>query len=785
MTSIMQTMIGMLKWAGLLGYAVACVFGVLLARFPRSWNYVVHTLTAISSLLVAVSALYDLVAGHKEIIVVQAPYPLSLLPPLYMVIDPLSAFMALVVSLVALYASIFAIGYVDEYYEHPGKLAILGLCFPSFIASMILVAFAGDVISFVVLWEVMTVTSFLLVLLESERLEVRQAGVVYMVFATFSAVCLLASFALGYMFTGDYVFAAWKTAKLTPFQASLIFVLALLGFSAKAGVVPFHSWLPRAHPAAPSHVSALLSGVMVKLAMYGIVRIALDVLAPWASSTWGTVVLLLGALSTFYGVALAIIQHDIKRLLAYHTIENIGIILLGIGLAISAYAAGNYALAVLGIIAGLFHLINHALFKSLLFLCSGALLHQVHTRDIDEMGGLYRKLKATAFAFLIASLGITAIPLFNGFASEWCAYNSLMLGMSSLPDLVARFASLLSILSLSAAGVLAVYCFTKVFGVVFLGAPRSEEARHAEEEPLSMKVSYVLPAALIVLLGIVPGVMVNLLSTVGVSLVGKPLVSVETPILGLLVNLWETPSAYIPLIIAASIAIVAIIAWAYALSKTRYTTVTEPFVSGAEYDEKAMNPTPLLYVGTLEDIMSSMYGVRKEYARAFAVEYWVLKSVKVLEKPYALLARLIRRAGLPVVDLEELPERFDDVFYAFFWYIGNTFSKLANIVSKIDSIIYAFFWLIGRVFGKLVTVATKIDRIIYACLWPIGTLFTRLVAIVSRVDNAIYSCLRPIGILFTRLTKIVIRIQCGSLHVYLLYIYIAFFMLLLYYVVVG
>ena len=782
LASTMQIM-GMLKWVGLAGYTLACILGVLLARSPRLWNYVVHIVTAVSSALVAVSALHDLVIGYKETIVVQTPYPL--LPPLYIVIDPLSSFMALVVSLVAFYASIFAIGYVDEYYEHPGKLAILGLCFPSFIASMILVAFAGDVISFIVLWEVMTVTSFLLVLLESERLEVRQAGVVYMVFAAFSAVCLLAAFALGYVFTGEYVFAAWKNARLTPLQASLIFVLALLGFSAKAGVVPFHTWLPRAHPAAPSHVSALLSGVMVKLAMYGIVRVALDILAPWASPSWGTVVLLLGALSTFYGVALAIIQHDIKRLLAYHTIENIGIILLGIGLAISAYATGNYALAILGIIAGLFHLINHALFKSLLFLCSGALLHQVHTRNIDEMGGLYKKLKATAFAFLIASLGITAIPLFNGFASEWCAYNSLMLGMSSIPDLLTRFASLLSILSLSAAGVLAVYCFTKVFGVVFLGAPRSEEARHAEEEPLSMKVSYILPAALIVLLGIVPGVMVNLLSNVGASLVGKPLVSVETPALGLLVNLWETPSAYIPLAIAASIAIVAIITWAYTLSKTRYTAVTEPFVSGAEYDEKAMNPTPLLYVGTLEDIMSSMYGVRKEYARTFAIEYWVLKSVKILEKPYALLARFVRRAGLPVVDLEELPERFDDVFYAFFWLIGRAFSRLATAVSKVDNIIYAFFGLIGRVFGKLVIATPRIDKAIYACLLFIGTIFAKLIVAVSRIDDVIYACLRSIGVSFARLIKAGVKIQCGSLHIYLLYIYIAFFMLLLYYVLVG
>ena len=670
---------------GLIGYTLACILGVLLALWKkqRLLNYSVHAITAASSLAIALAAIYAVARAYTDTVIIKLPGPLEFLPPLYIVMDPLSMFMAFVISIVAFYASIFAIGYVDEYYGFPGKLGLLGLCLPSFIASMIMVALAGDVVSFLVFWEIMSVTSFFLVLTEFEKADVRKASITYMIYAAFSAICLLVAFALGYAFTESHVFSSWRAAQLTASQASLIFFLALLGFSAKAGVVPFHNWLPRAHPAAPSHVSALLSGVMVKLAMYGIIRVALDALAPWASSSWGLAILMLGAVSTFYGVALAIVQHDIKRLLAYHTIENIGIIMLGIGIAVSAYVAGNAALAVLGIVAGLFHIMNHALFKSLLFLCSGALLHQVHTRDIEEMGGLYKRMKATAIAFLIGSLGITAIPLFNGFASEWCAYSSLMYGMTGIGDITIRFASMISILSLAAAGVLAVYCFTKVFGLVFLDIPRSEKAKHAKEEPASMKASYVLPSLLIVLLGIVPGVAVTLLSGVATSLTGAKVAPTEVPMLGVLVTLWETPSAYIPLLIAAIMGIVAIVAWTLFMSRARYSTVTEPFVSGAEYEE-SMSPTAMLYVGTLKEVMSKLYGYQREYKRVYAVKYWTSKSIEVVEKPHALLAKLIRAAKSIAPGITKLPEKVDDIFYAVFQILSSIFHRLAYLATRLQ-----------------------------------------------------------------------------------------------------
>ncbi len=656
------------------------VLGAILYTRPRVWNYVVHGLTAVSSLVIMVLTGYAFATGYTASVAITPPRPLTFFPVVYLTIDPLSSFMILVVALLSFYSSIFAIGYVDHYFTHRGKLAILGLCYPSFIASMILVALAGDVILFLVAWEIMTVTSFFLILTDFEDYRVRRAALTYLVYAVLSAVCLLAAFALGYAVTGSLVFREWRSSTIPPAIAYVIFLLALVGFSAKGGVVPLHSWLPEAHPAAPSHVSALLSGVMVKLAMYGIIRVALDALAPQASVTWGLIVLALGAISTFYGVALAVVQHDVKRLLAYHTIENIGIIMLGIGACICAYAAGLPGLAILGLAAGLFHLINHALFKSLLFLCSGALLHQLHTRDIDRMGGLYRKLRATAIAFLIAALGITAMPMFNGFASEWCTYNALMLTVRDVGDVAARFAALMSIASLSAAGVLAVYCFTKVYGLAFLGRPRSPEAAEATPEPLPMKLSYILPAALIVGLGLVPGIILQPLSNLGRILLHVRVEPLEVPGLGILVNLWDTPSMFIPLLLACIVGVICI-ASIMRLSSVRYVAVTEPFVSGVAYED-AMQPTASLYVSTYKELMARLYGVQKVYERDYAVRYWTASRVRVMEVPTATLEAIIRRLGYRIRDVALLPEKLDDLLTALFRLMAKAVTGFARVTTE-------------------------------------------------------------------------------------------------------
>ncbi len=720
----------------LLVYLAAIALGALLYRRPRAWNYSVHALSALASLIAAFASGHALFSGQNLKLTIVFPRQLAFLPPLHLVADTLSCFMILVISIVSFYTSVFAFSYVKSYFEHKGKLLLLGLCYPSFIASMLLVVLAGDVIFFLVFWEVMSVTSYFLILTEYEEPSVRKASMMYIIYASLSGICLLAAFAIGYVATGSLVFEEWKSLGLTPLFAWTVFLLSLLGFGAKGGVVPLHSWLPEAHPAAPSHVSALLSGVMVKVAMYGIVRVALDALAPAASPVWGLIILVLGALSTFYGVALALVQHDIKRLLAYHTIENIGIILLGIGVAVASCSFNIPALAVIGLAAGLFHLVNHALFKSLLFLCSGALLYGVGTRELAEMGGLYKRMRATAIAFLIAALGITAMPLFNGFASEWCIYNSLMLMASSTPSVSLRFLSLMSIASLAAAGALAVYCFTKVFGLVFLSRPRSERASSAEPEPLFMKAAYIVPSALIILFGLAPGLMLKPLVTLGCSLLNYGMPPLQLPFYGVLVSLWSTPSAYIPLAVTGVTGVFAFIAW----SRTRavkYVAVTEPFVSGVAYD-KSMQPTAALYVGSFKELMQKFYGVKHKYEIEYAVEYWTARKVRVIEAPTATLASILSRMGYKVKSLAEAPERFDEVFSALYGLVARAFTVFAEKATPMLE------------YGKPSAYRRLIDH------------WLTLIAV--------------------KLTR---RIQCGKLSWYIAYIYVAFIMLLIYYVALG
>ncbi len=719
--------------ASLIIYLSAMTLGAILYSKPKAWNYTVHALSALASIIAASSSLYALLSNKKLELTIVFPRRLAFLPPFHLVADALSCFMVFVISIVAFYTSIFAVGYVRSYFADRSKLLLLGLCYPSFIASMILVVLSGDAIFFIVFWEIMSITSYFLILTEYEEASVRRASLTYIVYASISGICLLAAFSIGYAATGSLVFEEWRVRGLAPLLACIVFLLCLVGFGAKGGVVPLHSWLPEAHPAAPSHVSALLSGVMVKVAMYGIVRIALDALAPSASLLWGLIILVLGAISTFYGVALALVQHDIKRLLAYHTIENIGIILLGVGIAVSAYPLKMPALAIVGLAAGFFHLLNHALFKSLLFLCSGSLLHGVGTRDIGEMGGLYRRMKATSIAFLIGALGISAMPLFNGFASEWCIYNSLMLTASATSIVSLRLASLTSIASLAAAGALVVYCFTKVYGLVFLGRPRSERAFKAEPEPPSMKAAFILPSILIVLLGLAPGLMLKVLAAMGCSLLNYSAHPIQAPLYGVLVALWSKPSAYIPLSIAGVAGVVAFVAWSRA-RLTKYVAITEPFVSGVGYED-SMYPTADLYTGSFKELMQKLYGVKREYRVEYAVKYWTARKVLVSETPTSMLATILSRMGHKVKSIAQAPEKFDEAFSAFYSLIAKTFMFLSEKITPLLE------------YGEPAAYRRLIDH------W--------LTLLSLKVTN---------------------RIQCGKLNCYIAYIYVAFIILLIYYI---
>jgi len=315
--------------------------------------------------------------------------------------------------------------------------------------------------------ELMALTAYCLVSFEHEQPETRQAGVLYFIMSHIDAGCIILGFLLLFQASGDYGFASLHGigAKMTPGKRDAAFLLFLLGFGIKAGIVPLHIWLPAAHPVAPSNVSALMSGVLIKTGIYGLALVCFEFLGPpplW----WGVTVLTVGTVSAVLGVLYALMEHDLKRLLAYHSIENIGIILIGLGAALMFQHSNHTALATLALLAGLYHTINHACFKGLLFLGAGAVLHATHTRNMEEMGGLAKRMPQTAFYFLIGAVAISALPPLNGFVSEWLTYQALLQGFGTTQSLM-RLIFPLSGAMLALTGALAAACFVKAFGITF------------------------------------------------------------------------------------------------------------------------------------------------------------------------------------------------------------------------------------------------------------------------------------------------------------------------------
>ncbi|MDO8558768.1 MAG: hydrogenase 4 subunit B [bacterium] len=428
-------------------------------------------------------------------------------------VDALSAFFIFVISLISLFASIYAIGYVKHFYKKY-NIGSLEFFYNIFIAGMMLVVSAHQALFFLISWEIMSAASYFLVIFERKEKENIKAGAIYFIMTHMGTAFIISLFLILYKFTGSFDFETIKnSAALIPSLAlNTIFILGLIGFGAKAGIIPLHIWLPNAHPAAPSHVSALMSGVMIKTGIYMLIRLFWDML-PHDTFWWGIAVLIIGSVSSILGVLYALTEHDIKKLLAYHSIENIGIILLGFGSALTFYSLGLNSLAILGIIASLFHILNHAVFKALLFLGAGSVVSQTHTRNIEEYGGLIKLMPYTGLFFLIGSMAISALPPFNGFASEWLTFQALFQGMQTL-NTVARGVFILAAGSLAFTGGLAAACFVKAFGITFLARPRSEKAKHAKESGISLRIGMAGLAILALLFGIFSGPISSLLSKI-------------------------------------------------------------------------------------------------------------------------------------------------------------------------------------------------------------------------------------------------------------------------------
>jgi hydrogenase-4 component B len=410
-------------------------------------------------------------------------------------LDALSAFFLVPIFLIGACGSIYGLGYWKQE-EHPRTGRRVRLFYGLLIGALALVVIAGDAIAFLFAWEVMALSAFALVSTEERKKSVREAGWLYLVSTHVCTLVLFAMFALLRVAAKSFELRQLEASEAGPGLRGVIFLLALVGFGFKAGMMPFHFWLPSAHASAPSHVSAILSGVMLKVGIYGLLRTLMILSTP--AVVWGWAVLALGTISAVGGVLFALGQHDLKRLLAYHSIENIGIILMGLGVAMIGQALGRVEWVVLGLAGCLLHVWNHALFKSLLFLAAGSVVRATRTHEIDRMGGLGKVMPGTAMLFFIGAVAICGLPPLNGFVSELLIYLGLLGSLDRSPGIA------LGAPALGLVGALAVACFVKAFGAVFLGSGRSRAAEEASESPSSMKVPMGVLALCCVGIGVAP-----------------------------------------------------------------------------------------------------------------------------------------------------------------------------------------------------------------------------------------------------------------------------------------
>ena len=419
--------------------------------------------------------------------------------------DPIAAFFLVPVLLLSACGSVYAIAYFSDAHEGARGVRVLYGLTTAFLALLVAAAHA---FTFMLAWEGMAITAFLLVITEDRDPETQRAGWIYLIATHAGTLCLFGAFSLMAATLGSFAFADFSSGFASSSRGTLTFILFLLGFGLKAGIFPLHFWLPPAHAAAPSHVSSFMSGVFIKMGILGLIRLLSWIPDPplW----WGGLLVLLGAISGILGVAFALGQHDLKRLLAYHSIENIGIILLGIGIGTLGKSIGSSSIQILGYAGGLLHVLNHGLFKGLLFLNAGSVIRGTGTRDLEKMGALSRSMPVTGWTFLIGAWAICGLPPLNGFVSEWLIYLAAFQGLavSRLPWTV------IAVSALALIGALALACFAKAHGTIFLGQPRSAEAAGAQESPRAMLIPMVVLAGICVVLGLAPMLLVPALDRV-------------------------------------------------------------------------------------------------------------------------------------------------------------------------------------------------------------------------------------------------------------------------------
>lgn len=464
------------------------------------------------SMVIATSLLSSLIAipaliGSDYQILLAGTIPFG---PVSIKIDALSAWFILVIDFTMITGAIYGLNYMKQYLGQRTNLTMHWLAYILLHISLIIICSVQNAMVFLLSWEMMALSAFILIIFESYKADTLKAGINYLIQSHVSILFLMLGFIYVAVKTDSYDFNAIAefSHQQSAMAGTVLFLSFFIGFAIKAGFVPFHTWLPHAHPVAPSHVSGVMSGVVIKIGIYGILRMVLLINADYA--TIGYFILVISIFSGVYGVALAIIQHNLKKLLAYHSIENIGIIGIGIGIGCIGLGTANELMATLGFMGALLHTLNHSLFKSLLFYSAGNVYQSAHTMSIERLGGLIKQMPHTALLFLIGALAICGLPPLNGFISEFLIYGGIYDWILSA-GLVSLIIITFSILGLVLIGGLAIFCFTKAFSIVFLGSNRSKPEIHATEMSFWQLVPIYMAAALMIFIGLFPTVFLNLL----------------------------------------------------------------------------------------------------------------------------------------------------------------------------------------------------------------------------------------------------------------------------------
>jgi hydrogenase-4 component B len=535
--------------------------------------------------------------------------------------DALSGFFILTVSVVSLAVSIYSIGFTRDL-PYAG---LAGFFYNILVLSLYAVVLSANLFTFLISWETMAIASYFLVTIDRSD-KASRAGLFYAVMTHLGTAFIIALFFLLYRATGSMDFEGMKAgiAGVPAGVKSMVFVCSLIGFGTKAGIIPLHTWIPRAYPVAPPQIAALMSGLMVKMGIYGIIRICMDVMGQ-GPEWWGITVIVVGAVSALLGILYSLIENDLKLFLAFSSVENIGIILLGVGASMMFKSNGLHVLSFVALSAALFHVLNHALFKGALFLGAGSIIRSTGSANMEEMGGLLKRMPFTGLFFLAGSLSICALPPFNGFVSEWLTYQSLLLGYQS-PSVTAKIVSPLGGAALALTGAIAAAGFVKAFGISFLGMPRTSRAREAKEVSPSMLTGTALLAIPCLLFGLFPGSALSLLAPAVYALTGASTALVQHGVLGV----GQTSASLSPeaLLVSMAVVLIAALVFIRIVGGKRKTLSADSWDCGIPGLTPRMQYTATAFTKPLRIIYKRIYLPSRDLKVRYALKPFFVTSIR-------------------------------------------------------------------------------------------------------------------------------------------------------------